>query len=250
MRSDKAKVLCELRVPAWVPQAAQRQIDELWASPLGTTDANQQLLRRLATYTSMRTEVWEKLPSNPELPAGEIIQWAFTAYTIFHSLRRPYPRTKARVIDWHKYQAKHQPLTDPLYVSNLCLRLWEEICKCRLETESYWPRFWAGDKALNPDNVLSILDHLREFYVRMHGEYKELLQQLPRVNRWDTKAHQKFFTEVLSAQMKKTYGRPLDSIVAALAEVAFNLRHGVDSETIRGRRRVGKAPEKLRRKTR
>ena len=65
-------------------------------------------------------------------------------------------------------------------MSNLCLQLWEEIYKCKLETESYWPRFWAGDKTLNPGNVLSILDHLREFYVRMHAEYKELLAQLPR----------------------------------------------------------------------
>jgi hypothetical protein len=77
-----------------------------------------------------------------------------------------------------------------------------------------------------------------------------LLRLLPRVNRWNAKAHQKFFTEHLSAQMKKTYGRPLDSIVATLAEVAFDLHHGVGSETVRGRRRVGKAPEKLRRKTR
>ena len=86
--------------------------------------------------------------------------------------------------------------------------------------------------------------------MRMHVEYEELLRFLPRVNRWNDRGHQKFFTEVLSAQMKKTYGRPLDSIVAALAEVAFDLHHGVDSETVRGRRRVGKAPEKLRRKTR
>ena len=136
-------------------------------------------------------------------------------------------------------------LTDPSYMSNLCLQLREEIYKCKLETESYWPRFWAGDKTLNPGNVLSILDHLREFYVRMHAEYKELLAQLPPVYRWNAKAHQKFFTEYLSAQMKKTSGRPLDSIVAALAEVAFDLHHGVGSETVRGRRRVGKAPEKL-----
>jgi hypothetical protein len=250
MRSDKTKTGRELRVPDWVPEAARKQIVELWASPLGVTDANQQLLKRLATYTSMRTEVWEKLPSNPKIPAGEIIQWAFTAYTIFHSLRRPYPRTKAKWAEWHQHQAKHQPLTDPGYVSNLCLRLWEEIYACKLETELYWPHFWVGEKTLNPDNVLSILDHLREFYVRMHAEYEELLRLLPRVNRWNTKAHQKFFTEFLSAQMKKTYGRPLDEMVAGLTNVAFDLDQGVGSETIRGRRRLGKAPEKLRRKTR
>jgi hypothetical protein len=139
----------------------------------------------------MKTEVWEKLPSNPEIPAREIIEWAFTAYTIFHSLRRPYPRTrtKAKAKEWHEHQTKHPPLTDPGCVSNLCLRLWEEIYTCKLETESYWPRFWAGDKTLNPDRVLSTLEQLREFYVRMHVEYQELLRLLPRVDRWNTKAH-------------------------------------------------------------
>ena len=79
---------------------------------------------------------------------------------------------------------------------------------------------------------------------------KSCFSCLPRVKRWNAKAHQKFFTDYLSARMKQTYGRPFDSIVAALAEVAFDLRDGVGSETVRGRRRVGKAPEKLRRKTR
>ena len=124
MRPDKAKVGCELKVPAWVPQAARKQINELWASPLAITDENQQLLKRLATYTSMKTEVWEKLPSNPKIPAGEIIEWAFTAYAIFHSLRRPHPKTKTKGwIEWSEHRAKHAHLTDPAYVSNLCFQL-------------------------------------------------------------------------------------------------------------------------------
>jgi hypothetical protein len=195
---------CRLQFPPWVPQAARRQIIELCTSPKATTDENRQLLARLATYPAMKTEVWNKLPSKPKISEGAIIEWAFTAYTIFHSLRRPYPKTKTRWIEWGEHRAKHAQLTDPSYMSNLCLQLREEIYKCKLETESYWPRFWAGDKTLNPGNVLSILDHLREFYVRMHAEYKELLAQLPPVYRWNAKAHQKFFTEYLSAQMKKS----------------------------------------------
>jgi hypothetical protein len=194
---------------------------------------------------SMKTEVWEKLPYHPKGSQGAIIDWAFTAYTVFHLLLRPYGKTKARCIEWTEHRSKYPPLTDPAHITHLCVWLAEAICKCKSDTESYWPRFWEGDQTINADKVLSILDHLREFYVRMHAEYKELLAQLPRVNRWNTKAHQKFFTEFLSAQMKKKYGRPLDSIVAALAEVAFDLHHGVGSETVRGRRRVGQTPEKF-----
>jgi hypothetical protein len=177
----------------------------------------------------MRTEVWAKLPPYLKGSEGAIIDWAFFAYTVFHSLPRRYGKTKAQ---WWW-------ITDYALITHLCVRLAEAICKCKSDTESYWPRFWGGDQTINTDKVLSILDHLREFYVRMHAEYEELLRLLPRVNRWNAKAHQKFFTEFLSAQMKKTHGRPFDSIVAALAEVAFDLRHGVGSETVRGRRRVG-----------
>jgi hypothetical protein len=238
MRRDKAKVGCELNVPPWVPQAARKRITELRAS-LGITDPNQRLLKRLATYTSMKTDVWEKLPRHPKGSEGAIIDWAFSAHMMFHSFPRRHGKGKAQ---WW--------ITDDALITHLCVGLAEAICKCKSDNESYWPRFWEGDRTINTDKVLSILGHLREFYERMHVEYEELLRFLPRVNRWSDKGHQKFFAECLSAQMKKTYGRPLDEIVAGLTNVAFDLDQGVGSETIRGRRRVGKAPEKLRRKTR
>jgi hypothetical protein len=70
------------------------------------------------------------------------------------------------------------------------------------------------------------------------------------VNRWNAKAAQKFFTEFLSSRMKETYGQPLDAIVAALAEVAFDLPQGLAAETVRGRRRIGSGPENSKRKSR
>jgi hypothetical protein len=39
--------------------------------------------------------------------------------------------------------------------------------------------------------------------------------------------------------MRETYLLPFDSIVAALTEVAFDLRQGLAAETVRGRRRIG-----------
>jgi hypothetical protein len=215
MQPDKAKAGCEIKVPPWVPQTARKRIIELRASP-GITDPGLRLLKRLATYTTMKTEVWEKLPRHPKGSEGAIIDWAFTAHMVFHSFPRRYGKGKAQ---WW--------VTHPAHITHLCVWLAEGTCKCKSDTELYWPRFWDGDQTINADKVLAILDHVREFYMRMHVEYEELLRFLPRVNRWNDRGHQKFFSEVLSAQMKKTYGRPFDSIVAALAEVAFNLRDGV-----------------------
>jgi len=130
-------------------------------------------------------------------------------------------------------------------LSVLAGQLWEEIFKCKYETVSYWTRFWEGEKSITPDLVLTILDQLRLFYVRMDEEYQALRSLLPNVKRWNARtAAQKFFTEFLSARMTETLGQPHDSIVVALAEVAFNLTHCVEVETVRGRRRVASAPEK------
>jgi hypothetical protein len=242
----------EILFPTWIPQAARNRITELCASSLAKDGANLSVLKRLATYTAMKTEVWKKLPPEPKDFEGTIIQWAFCAYTIFHALKEPYPKTKAKAKwrEWAKRLEKRAPLTDPAYLSQLSHQLWEEIFKAKVETESYWPAFWEGDKSISPDQVLSILDQLRVFYVRMAVEYRALLAMLPNVTRRNIKSAQKFFTEFLSSRMKETYGRPLDSIVAALADVAFDLPQGVAGETVRGRRRIGSGPENSKQKTR
>jgi hypothetical protein len=98
--------------------------------------------------------------------------------------------------------------------------------------------------------VLLILDQLRDFLVSLSDEYRGLLNLLPPIKRWDAKAHQRFYTEFVSGRMKEAYGRPLDAIVAALVQVAFDLSEGVATETVRGRRRPADRPEKSKRKTR
>jgi hypothetical protein len=228
----------EILFPTWIPQAARNRITELCASPLSMDGTNRSLLERLATYPAMKTDVWEKLPPEPKDFEGKLIEWAFLAYTIFPALRQPYPKTKAKWREWAKRLEKHAPLTDPAYLSQLSHQLSEEIFKAKLEMESYWPSLWEGDKCISPDQVLLVLDQLRLFFGRMSEEYRALLATLPKVKRWNAKARQKFFTEVLSSRMKETYLLPFDSIVAALTEVAFDLRQGLAAETVRGRRRI------------
>jgi hypothetical protein len=242
---------CPFRFPDWLPPLARQRITELLATPLGEGDFGRAMLARLATtYPAMKTEVWEKLPCEPRGIEGNIIDWTFFAFTIFPSLRRPYPKTKDKWREWTKHRELHLPLADPANLSELSNWLWEEIFKLKDVSDSYWPSLWEGDKSISPDQVLSILDHLRMFYARMDGEYRALLTMLPKVNRWNAKAAQKFFTEYLSCRMRETYAQPLDSIVATLAEVAFNLPQGLAAETVRGRRRIGSGPENSKRKLR
>jgi hypothetical protein len=240
----------EILFPTWIPQAARNRIAELCASPLAIDDTNCGLLKRLATHPAMKTEVWEKLPPEPKDFEGTIIEWAFFAYTIFLVLRQPYPKTKAKWRDWATRLEKHDSLTDPARLSQLSYQLWEELFKAKLTMDFHWPSLWEGDKSIRPDQLLSFLDQLGVFFGRMQEEYRALFAKLPKVNRWNAKAPQKFFTEVLSRRMRETYLQPFDSIVAALTEVAFDLREGLAVETVRGRRRIGSGPENSKKKTR
>jgi hypothetical protein len=80
---------CEIRFPRWVPQKARDKITELCASPLASSDVSRNMLKRLATYQSMKTEVWEKLPAQPKGFEGTIIFWVFFAYVQFLRFAAP-----------------------------------------------------------------------------------------------------------------------------------------------------------------
>lgn len=237
-------------VPAWVPEAARRRINELRVASW-VDDKGRALLQRLATYPAMRTAVWERLPSEPEGVEGKIIDQAVHALIIFPRLRRPYPKTPAGWREWGKHLEKHAPLPEPAHTSQLALELREKIIQIKVDTDANWNRFWEGDKSITADQILAILEHLRLFYLRLDKEYRSFFAQFPEVRRWrGAKAAQKFLTEHLSNGMNETYGQPLDSIVAALVEVAFDLPQGLAAETVRGRRRGMSAPEKSKRKSR
>jgi hypothetical protein len=239
----------KIEFPTWIPQGAQRRIAELSTIP-GIHNEYHALLERLSKYPAMKTEVWEKLPSTSKGFEGIIIDWTFSAFTIFPHLRRPYPKTKPRWREYSIHIARYLPIPDPAHVAGLAYILLERIIELKAVTDSDWSRLWGGDKSITSDHVLAILDQLRLFYLRFNNEHQTRLANLPEIKRWSKKARQKFFTGYLSKRFKETYRQPFDSIVAALAEVAFDLPHGVAAETIRGRRRIVLHHRKNRRKNR
>ena len=240
----------EIDFPTWIPQKAQRRIAELSATPLGRDNEYHAFLERLSKYPAMKTEVWEKLPSTSKGFEQIIIDWAFSAFTIFPHLLRPHPKTKSAWSEWAAHINLRPPLPDPAHLAGLASILLEEIFKLKAVTDSDWSRLWDGDKSITSDDVIAILDQLRLFYLRFNNEHQTRLGKLPKIKRWGKKAWQKFFTEYLSKRFKETYLQPFDSIVAALAEVAFDLPNGVAAETIRGRRRMVLRHRKNRRKNR
>jgi len=229
--------------PAWVPEPARRRIDALSEAPPASNGIDD-LLERLATYEVMRTDVWERLPSEPKEIQGDIVSWVVFAVLMFPRLRRPHPKKSSEWHEWLKHYYQYPPLPSGEDMSAFALVLLENMRKIKTETDLCWDRLWEGDKSIKSDEVLTILDQLRLFYLRMGAESRAFFATLPKVKRWKgDKAKQKFFTEYLSECMRQTYGQPLDTIVAALAEVAFDLPQGIAAETVRGRRRTASTPE-------
>jgi hypothetical protein len=239
-----------IRFPDWVPEPARRRIGELRETPWGIDDFGRDLLERLATRQAMKDEVWGKLPPEPKFIQEKIIDWVFFAVSIFPRLGRPYPKTMPKWREWAKQAQKYPRPPSPETVSGYALLLREGIYELKTETDIHWHRLWGGDKSITPDQVLAIMDQLRVFYLRVDEENRAFLASLPKIKRWNAKAAQKFFTDFLSGCMTETYAQPLDAIVAALAEVAFDLHQGLDAETVRGRRRIAGTPENSKRKSR
>ena len=233
---------CNIPFPRWLPPPARNSILARWEihQPTEDGDAICSLLKRLATYEAMRTEVWEKLPTKSKGAEGLIMGWAVDAYWVFNRLPRRIPKK----LDWAKQREKFTPLTDHGYTSTLCQILYERVYVTKPEADFYWKRFWSGDPTITTGKVIEILDQLGAFYAQLHRDLQTFIDTLPRVNRWNAKAHQKFFSEFLSDRFRAAFDQPLDSIVAALTGVAFDLRDGVASETVRGRRRPGKTHRK------
>jgi hypothetical protein len=235
--------------PAWVPELARRRINELLVAPAGSDDIAYDLLERLATDEVMKTEVWERLPSEPKGIQGNIVDWVFFAVLIFPRLPRPYPKTKAGWRELAELYQKNSPLPSAESLSDLASLLLDEMRKIKTETDLCWGRLWEGDKATSSDHVVAVLEHLRIFYLRMDEDNRAFLATLPEVKRWKReKPKQKFFTDYLSRRMKQTYGKPFDTIVAALTEVAFDLPQGVETDTVRKRRGIASTPENSKRK--
>lgn len=227
-----------LIIPLWVPEFAGERIRELHAHHCGRGDQAARILERLASYETMKTDVWEKLPSDSD--RGQIVDWTFDAITIFARLAWPYPRkgSKSARTRWGMFREKQELFTDPAQLSWQVYFLWELMLKEKEDLKHYWPRFWEGDQRVTPESLIALLDALRAFFCKLNVEYREFLRDLPNVQRWNDKTPQKFLSDYLSARMKQTYARPMDPVVAALVGVVFDQENPAPPETIRGRRRL------------
>jgi hypothetical protein len=218
----------------WVPQAARRKISELRALP-NLTEKDHHLLDRLATHTTMRTEVWKKLPPSTKGAEDFIIEWAFIGAQFAAAYRPPLPR---RMKQLPKYNQKYPPILTPEDVSAYASFLLNVMKATSHQAKEGWSYLWPRDQRLTFEDVVSILEHLVTFYRRLDEKQKEFLARmsLPNIRKKNSRnAPELLFTRLLTDHFQRRFGRALDPIVDALSSVVLGRDAGV--ETIRGRRR-------------
>jgi hypothetical protein len=228
-------------IPRWVPKGAASRITERLAEP-GLTLAVKELLTRLATYDAMKTEVWGKLPPNPPEMEGRIIDFVCLALNEADGLRPPWPRKREDVAEYlRQYPTKFSYAE----MGRLAEVLGSEMTQQGSTSRTYWDELWPGDPRLDLADITKILSDTAEFYNRLGMKAAmaaRILPPAPRKRRSKT-ARQTHFGRIMSRFFEDAYHSPLDPVVTALTGVAFDLSDGPTTDTIRGRRRTGRAED-------
>jgi hypothetical protein len=219
-----------LNFETWVPEAAKSELQQLANTP----DGDHPLLRRLASYTVMRDEVWKKLPAAARGAEGLIIRQTYAV---------------ARVVEaWQtiEHVRKYNSLRPAKHVARLASKLARAMKQTSGDASDIW-HLWRGDGQVTFAVALSVVEQLATFYCDADDLYKELGEQSNKLSRLRKKnaknAPEVMFARWLASSFQREFGKPLDPIISALSSVVFNKGgEGALAPTIRGRRRS--APRK------
>ena len=214
-----------VEIAPWTPDAAKKVITE-WLSLEGLIPRYRDILTRLATYETMKTDVWDKLPPSPPDQQGLIIPWSLDAAgyaAMIRQLKRKNKRALAAedvqdaaawlrgmIIEYFPYGAAH------------------------------WVELWPGDQETSIRDAVEFVGCLEEFYGRLEIEHRAVIKtaNLPYLRKKGARnADQVYFSRVMSERLKGLYRRPLDGVVTALTDVVFDLGGRINEEKTRGRRR-------------
>ena len=232
--------------PEWVPTAALARLKELETDE-SITGESRTLIERLSTLLSMR-DFWMELPDDPKGRQAFIIDWIIACYaTDANGLKPPIPRSTAKIAEY----IQHHPLveTSAAMVSGSFRQALRGMSKLESSARDYWSSLWEFEPRLSYDQFVNIVTAGAEFYDRLearrNADAQDVMTQfhipLPPRKRRSAKASQIWFSRIMSSLFNTLYGSPMDTLVAIITDVAFDLRGEKGSETARGRRRSGAA---------
>jgi hypothetical protein len=113
-----------------------------------------------------------------------------------------------------------------------------------ITSRTYWPSFWNGNKNVGFDEVLALLEHVRDFYKSIDSDAFVKLP-LPPTKFFDKDASMRIFASTMSNFLKERTGLWLDSVVQTLVAVVFDLEGDIEPGFVRAARRRQQASRPL-----
>jgi hypothetical protein len=190
--------------------------------------SERKLLRRLASETVMN-DVWTGLRGKED-QSGEIICRVIDTVRLVESKRPPSPKKgKAAFAKW---ALENPPSITFETIAGWALWLRDEMIATRDIALSIYPE-------LKLDDLLETVDYIARAYNKMHEQHEQYWKafQYPHSRKASARNRAEIaFSKMMFQFFNNQFGRPLDTVVAALTQVVFNIKKSVSEETIRKRR--------------
>jgi hypothetical protein len=219
----------------WVPAAARAWIIDKLAEP-DLAPHTCALCFRLAEFPAMRA-VWDGLRGIGH--EDFIIDAVVLRYEWAISLRPPVPTKRT---DFEKY-VKQNTLV-PVSAEGIARKarmMLDEMRERQADAQFFWESLWPGERGMSFDKLAAVIEHTAAFYSSIAEERQKAIAALalppPPRKLGAKRAKETYFSPLLSDFFAKTIGRPVDTVVEILTDVAFDLSGELASGIAKGRRR-------------
>jgi hypothetical protein len=150
-----------VEIAPWTPDAAKKVITE-WLALEGLIQRYRDILTRLATYETMKTDVWEKLPPDPPGQQGLIIQWSLETAGYAAMIRQ--------------LKRKNKKALAAEDVQDAAARLKGMIIEYAAYATAHWDELWPGDQETSIGDAVKFVGCLEEFYRRLEIEHRAVIK--------------------------------------------------------------------------
>ena len=218
----------------WVPAAARARIIDKLAEP-DLAPHMCALCFRLEEFPAMRA-VWDSLRGIGH--EDFIIDAVVLRYEWAISLRPPVPK---KLTDLEKYVRQYTPVPSAEGIALKARWMLDEMRERQADAQFFWESLWPGERGMTFDKLAAVIEHTEVFYRNIAEERQKAIAALalpPLPRKLGAKrAKETYFSRLLSVYFAKIIGRPADTVVEILTDVAFDLSGELAPGIAKGRRR-------------
>jgi hypothetical protein len=111
----------------------------------------------------------------------------------------------------------------------------------QIDSQDFWREMWPGDLKMSFEQVVALVDQTATFYWNLSKARQEAVEALslppPPRKLGARRARETYFSRIMSKYFDTTCGDPLDQVVLALTDIAFDRKGEIAPGAARSRRR-------------